>query len=254
MKYVKLIVLVLITHFASAQSMITASGNEPFIEVKVSDTIMAKPDFLKILIEIQKPEEEYDYWDDYSYDSSTTRGKKDESKKQNEKEEVNTQELIKKILDNYKLSYIFHEENKGGGMFSLEPGVYSNAFEVTLNDISIHNKLMDELNMIENTKNKVASAEVKNKHPYELKLVEKLMKKANLEAQAIAKAMGVELDKPLNVSNQTWSDIYSSMFSNPQSMGGMGALFSMMGNLFKSPEQQTKVVIDKSLVIRYGYK
>lgn len=254
MKVIQLAILILITQFVFAQSMITVSGNEPFIEVKVSDTLTVSPDFLKILVEIQKPVEEYDYWDDYSYDSSTSRSKKEENKKQNVKEEVNTQDLIKKVLDRYKLSYIFHEESKSGGMFSLDPGVYSNAFEFTLNDISIHNKLMDELNQIENTKTKIASAEVKNKHPYELKLVEKLMKKANLEAQAIAKAMGVELDKPLNVSNQTWSDIYSSMFSNPQSMGGMGALFSMMGNMFKSKEQQTKVVIEKSLVIRYGYK
>jgi hypothetical protein len=254
MKAIQLIILVLITHFTFAQSMITVSGNEPFIEVKVSDTLIASPDFLKILVEIQKPEEKYDYWDDYSYDTSTSRSKKEDSKKQKEKEEVNTQDLIKKVLDKYKLSYIFHEENKSGGMFSLEPGVYSNAFEITLNDISIHNKLMDELKQIENTKTKIASAEVKNKHPYELKLVEKLMKKANLEAQAIANAMGVELGKPLNVSNQTWSDLYSSMFNNPQGMGGMGALFSMMGNMFKSPEHQTKVVIDKSLVIRYGYK
>lgn len=254
MKYVKLIVLVMITHFASAQSMITVFGNEPFIEVKVSDTIIVSPDFLKILVEIQKQEEEYDYWDDYTYDTSNSRGKKEDTKKQDVKEEVNTKDLIVKVLDKYKLSYVFHEENKSGGMFSLEPGVYSNAFEITLNDMSIHNKLMDELNQIENTKNKIASAEVKSKHPYELKLVEKLMNKANLEAQAIAKAMGVELGKPLNVSNQSWSDLYSSMFNNPQGMGGMGALFSMMGNMFKSPEHQTKVVIDKSLVIRYGYK
>jgi hypothetical protein len=82
------------------------------------------------------------------------------------------------------------------------------------------------------------------------------MKKAEREATAIAKAMNVTLDKPLNVSNQSATDdIYSSMFNNPESMGGMGALFSMMGNMFKGATQQNvQVAITKKLVVRFAIK
>jgi hypothetical protein len=101
----------------------------------------------------------------------------------------------------------------------------------------------------------VTSSKLNDKEKYELILIDKVMKKAEREATAIAKAMSVTLDKPLNVSNQSANDIYSSMFNNPESMGGMGALFSMMGNMFKGATQQNvQVAITKKLVVRFAIK
>lgn len=256
MKLIKLFSLMLFCQMAFSQSLITTAGNEPFIEVKVSDTLTVSPDYLKILVEIKKKEEAYDDWNyDYDYgDTSLGRGKKESTKTETVTELPDTKAEIQKVLDKHKLTYVFHEEKGSGGMFSMDKGLYSNAFEVTLSNLALKGNLKAEIEAIPDAKFDIISAEVKNKHPYELKLIEKLMVKAKAEAEVIAKTMGVTLDKPLNVTNQSWSDIYSSMFNNPQSMGGMGSLFSMMGNLFKSPEQVTKVVIDKSLVVRFGYK
>lgn len=252
MKIVNLFFLCFLAQLSIAQMSMGVSSNDPFIEVKVSDTLIVNPDFIKILVEITQEETDYDYWEDEEIDTSSD-SKKSNKKEKEKEEEDPTKSEIQKVINKYQLKYIYHEE-KGTGMFSLDPGVYSNAFEISLYNVGQLDLIMNELKLIENAKPKIASAEVKNKHPYELILIDKIVKKGKAEAEAIAKAMGVILGNPINITNQSMSDIYSSMFNNPNSMGGMGALFSMMGNMFKNPEQQTKVIIEKSLVIRYAYK
>ena len=140
-------------------------------------------------------------------------------------------------------------------LFTKEFNLYENTYEVELKTDAQVEKIKKEMIVLKDVSTKVANSKLNDKEKYELILIDKVMKKAEREASAIAKTMNVTLDKALNVSNQSVNDIYSSMFNSPESMGGMGALFSMMGNMFKGATQQnTQVVVSKTLIVRFAIK
>ena len=226
----------------------TSSTNERYIEVKVTDTLLVNPDAITLKIELPKKEKSGFFDDDSDQDI--------EQQRKEDNEKLATKKKIESVLEKYNLNYKFHEKKDDKDFFSKDLNLFENAYEVHLNDIALLKKIKSDLSALDKISIIVTNTQLKNKETYELLLIDKLMKKAEREATAIAKAMNVSLGQPLNVSNQSATDIYTSMFNNPESMGGFGAIFSMMGNLFKnnaSPEN-VQVNISKTLVVRYAVK
>lgn len=217
--------------------------------------MMVKPDVITLSVSTKSEEDE-----DVSYFNSDDEDEADE-RKAKEKEEKAKREYsermnkVEAVFKKYNVAFKYHDKKKDKSLFSKESLMYENAYEVTITDEAVLTKVQQELAAIPEVNSKVADMKLSNKDKYELLLIERVMKKAEAEAMAIAKAMGVTLDKPLNVSNQSIDNMYSSMFNNPESMGGMGALFSMMGSMFKGGSEENKqVAVSKSLVVRYGIK
>jgi hypothetical protein len=269
----------------NAQSFTTINGTDRFIEVKVSDTMRVAADVIKVKIELPNPEDNYemsnDYYDEpYEYEdeyAEEIKLSKRELRKmgtppppppppppapiENTEDygmveiEVNYKDSISAYLTSKNIAFVFHEPTgEALNPFAKDFGTKENSFELVLNSPQQYEALKADLSKITGVKVSVSGAESSKKYEYELALIDKLMKKANSEAGVIAKAMGVQLDKPLNVTNISLDNMYSSMFNDPSSMGGMGALFSMMGNLFKSQDEATSVVINKSIVVRFAVK
>lgn len=237
----------LITIASKAQFTTPTNSNEKYIELKVTDTMMVNPDAIALKIAPPKVETSFYYDGDDEVDAEQTRKKTNEATALKYK--------IEEVLNKNKVPFKYHDEKKNKDIFSKDMDLYENAYEVHLNNPAHLEKLKTDLNTLKDVSIVVTNAVLADKEKYELLLVEKLMKKAEREATAIAKAMNVSLGQPLNVSNQSATDIYTSMFNNPESMGGFGALFSMMGNLFKNNTQQnTQVVVNKTLVIRFAIK
>jgi hypothetical protein len=269
----------------NAQSSTTINGTDRFIEVKVSDTMKVVADIIKVKIELPNPEDNYemsnDYYDEpYEYEdeyAEEIKISKRELRKMGatppppppppppapidvaedygmEEIEVNFKDSISAYLKNKNIAFVFHEPTGEINPFAKDFGTKENSFDLVLTNPQDYEALKADLSEMSGVKVSVSSAETTKKYDYELALIDKLMKKANSEAGVIAKAMGVQLDKPLNVTNISLDNMYSSMFNDPSSMGGMGALFSMMGNLFKSQDEATSVVINKSIVVRFAVK
>lgn len=231
---------------AQAQFTTAVGANEKYIEIKATDTLMVNPDQYKFIISLGEKKEDY-YYDDEDEDEAAAR------KKTNDAYQMKLQ--IEDILKKNKLTYTFIEPKPKKDIFSKDFSLNENAYEVILTSAAQLEKLKQDLNNKNIKDYKVAESKILNKEKYELQLIDKVMKKAETEATAIAKAMNVILDKPLNVSNQSVNDMYSSMFNNPEGMGGMGALFSMMGNMFKgASEQSNQVAVSKTLIVRYSIK
>ncbi len=269
-----------------AQSFTTFNGTDRFIEVKVADTMKVEADIIKVKIELPKDEEGYEFDSHYEegrayevYESEAdvaVVGKKERKQKGQSYPpappappvssseiveesagmvEMNQKEEVIEYLKSKNIAYKFHEPTgEDVNPFSKDFGTKENSFELVLNSPQQYESLKADLSKIHGVKVSVTSSETSQKAVYELGLIDKLMKKANAEAGVIAKAMGSQLDKPLNVTNISFDSMYSSMFNDPNSMGGMGALFSMMGNLFKSQDDATSVVVNKSIVVRFGIK
>lgn len=265
---------------ANAQSFTTFNGTDRFIEVKVSDTMKVAADIIKVKIKLPDfndlvriiADDEY-YNEPYEYKEEIIVDKKRTKKslalppppekpsitfKENYSAEelyVNNKDSISAYLNSKKIAFVFHEPSDTDvNPFSKEFEKKDNSFELVLSSPEQYEEIRAEISKFEGVKVSVTGAETSQKYEYELALIDKLMKKANNEAVVIAKAMGAQLDKPLNVTNISFDNMYSSMFNDPNSMGGMGALFSMMGNLFKSQDEATSVVINKSIVVRFGIK
>ena len=269
----------------NAQSFTTINGTDRFIEVKVSDTMRVAADVIKVKIELPNPEDNYemsnDYYDEpYEYEdeyAEEIKLSKRELRKmgtppppppppppapiENTEDygmveiEVNYKDSISAYLKSKNIAFVFHEPTgEALNPFAKDFGTKENSFDLVLTNPQDYEALKADLSKITGVKVSVSGAESSKKYEYELALIDKLMKKANSEAGVIAKAMGVQLDKPLNVTNISLDNMYSSMFNDPSSMGGMGALFSMMGNLFKSQDEATSVVINKSIVVRFAVK
>jgi hypothetical protein len=269
----------------NAQSFTTINGTDRFIEVKVSDTMRVAADVIKVKIELPNPEDNYemsnDYYDEpYEYEdeyAEEIKLSKRELRKmgtppppppppppapiENTEDygmveiEVNYKDSISAYLKSKNIAFVFHEPTgEALNPFAKDFGTKENSFDLVLTNPQDYEALKADLSEMSGVKVSVSSAETTKKYDYELALIDKLMKKANSEAGVIAKAMGVQLDKPLNVTNISLDNMYSSMFNDPSSMGGMGALFSMMGNLFKSQDEATSVVINKSIVVRFAVK
>lgn len=254
-----LILLAFTVAFTAQAQFTTAVGtNEKYIEIKATDTMMVNPDFIVLNVSIEN-----DYDDDY-YDSVTEdayedysdkKKGKEEIKKQNKVETPSPEKQVEDIFKKYNLTFAYHEKGNSKDIFSKGLDLYEEAYKVTVSNVSQVEEIKKELLAINNVSVHVAESKILNKEKYELQLVDKVMKRAEREAMAIAKAMNVTLDKPINVSNQSVNDMYSSMFNNSESMGGMGALFSMMGNMFKgASDQSTQVAVSKTLIVRYSIK
>lgn len=268
---------------AGAQSFTTINGTERFIEVKVSDTMKVAADIIKVKIELPEEDfhgsieedyydEPYEYQDEYEEDIKISR--KDKRKYGTPPPpppppaapievvedygmveiEVNYKDSISAYLKSKNIAFVFHEPTGEINPFAKDFGTKENSFDLVLTNPQDYETLKADLSKISGVKVSVSSAETSKKHEYELALIDRLMKKANAEAGVIAKAMGFQLDKPLNVTNISLDNMYSSMFNDPNSMGGFGALFSMMGNLFKSKDDATNVVVNKSIVVRFAVK
>ena len=249
MKYIFSFGILLFSLSLKAQFSATSGSNEKYIEVKVSDTIMVNPDVITLMISIgDKKEKNY-------FNDDETEADREEAKRKEKNDAIQKKKQIEEVLKKNNISFKFHEEKESKDIFSKDLGLYENAYEVELKNEAQIEKLKKDLNSIKEVTTMVTSSKLNDKEKYELILIDKVMKKAEREATAIAKAMSVTLDKPLNVSNQSANDIYSSMFNNPESMGGMGALFSMMGNMFKGATQQnTQVSVSKALVVSFAIK
>jgi hypothetical protein len=231
-----------------AQISNPTGSNERFIEVKVTDTILVNPDAITLKISIGAKESK-SLWSDDEEENN------EEETRKKANDDIQKKKQIEDILKKNNLTYKFHEKSDSKDIFSKDLGLYDNAYEVELTSEAQVEKLKKELSNIKDVTTMVTGSKLNDKEKYELQLIDKVMKKAEREATAIAKAMNVTLDKPLNVSNQSTDDIYSSMFNNPESMGGMGSLFSMMGNMFKGATQQNvQVAITKKLVVRFAIK
>jgi hypothetical protein len=189
------------------------------------------------------------------YFSSETDEQSQEAERKRMNDEIGKKKRVEDVFKKYNVSFKFHEKKKDKGFMPKDISMYENAFEVTITNEATLEKVKKDLATIDGVSAKVAETKIGDKEKYELMLIDKVMKKAEREATVIAKSMGVMLDKPLNVSNQSIDNAYSSMFNNPESMGGMGALFSMMGSMFKgATEQSTQVAVSKTLVVRFGVK
>ncbi|MCB9034373.1 MAG: SIMPL domain-containing protein [Chitinophagales bacterium] len=253
-----------------AQAITTTNGTDKYIEVKVSDTMMVEADQVTLIVSIEEEKESWDDWDwddeeetdDLEWNDKDKKAKGTGTVVDATSEEVEpensfseNQKAVEAILNKYKLTYKFTPKNNSSNPFAKDFSLYENSYKVTIGNISNLEKIKTELNAIDNVKTAVTETIVKDKYAYELKLIDKLMKKANTEANTIATAMQVKLGKPLNVSNQSWEDLYSNMLNNKESMGGFGAIFSMMGEMFKeNSENPTKVTISKSLIVRYAFE
>lgn len=249
MKYFLSFCILLLCVSVNAQfSSIPNGSNERYIEVKVSDTIMVNPDVITLMVSLGQKESK-------SYFDSDADEKSEETERKKINEVVQKKKQIEDVLTKNNLSFKFHEKKEEKDIFSKDLGLYENAYEVEVKNEVLIEKLKKELSAIKDVSTMITASKLNDKEKYELILIEKVMKKAEREASAIAKAMNVSLDKPLNVSNQSADNIYSSMFNNPESMGGLGAMFSMMGNLFKGASQQnSQVSVSKALVVRYSVK
>ncbi len=248
MKQLLFLFTLLIAITTQAQIASPTGSNERFIEVKVTDTILVNPDAITLKITIG-PKESKSLWSNDEEESN------EEETRKKANDEIQKKKQIEDILKKNNLTYKFHEKSDSKDLFSKDLGLYDNAYEVELKSEAQVEKLKKELSNIKDVTTMITGSKLNDKEKYELQLIDKVMKKAEREATAIAKAMNVTLDKPLNVSNQSADDIYSSMFNNPESMGGMGSLFSMMGNMFKGATQQNvQVAISKKLVVRYAIK
>jgi len=250
MKYTLSLVILLFSFSLKAQSAYSSGGsNEKFIEVNVSDTIMVNPDAITLMISLGDKKEN-SYFNDDETDTD-----REEAERKEKNDAIQKKKQIEDVLKKNNVSFKFHEKKESKDIFSKDLGMYENSYEVDLKTDAQVEKLKKELISIKEVTTMVTATKLNDKEKYELILIDKVMKKAEREATVIAKAMGVTLDKPLNVSNQSANDIYSSMFNNPESMGGMGAVFSMMGNMFKnSTQQNTQVSVSKTLVIRFAIK
>lgn len=249
--------LLLASNLVHAQSITTLSGSDKFIEVKVSDTLMATPDIIQFMIKLGS-EDEYAYEVEYYEDDevkNVRRENEDKSSSNKNKENLKLNQ-IELILTKLGLTYKYNKPSNDDPIgMSKDLDMWGNSFEVTLNSIEQLEKLQEELKKVDDIESIITKTSVSNKHELELKLIEKVMKKATEEAAAIAKSMGVTLDKPINVSNQSWDQLYSGMFSGENnSLGGLGGMFSLLGNMFKTGSQKTEVIISKSLVVRFSFK
>ncbi len=245
---ITLLAAFLVASTISAQTLTTIQGTEKYIEVKVSDTMTVTPDIIKFMISIENADA-FDY-DDYSEDENEVRNVRKTSNKQQL-----TKNQIEMILDKHKYMYKYNKENEKNGMGSTKGlDMFGNSFEVTLNSMSQLEALEAELEKVDDIETMIMSTGVTNQHQYELQLIDRLMRRAREEANVIAKSMNVTVDMPLNVSNATWDDLYTGMFNKPNSMGGLGSIFSMFGSMFKSGSQKAEVVISKSIVVRFSYK
>jgi len=252
MKYLFSLIILITGISLHAQNPTIPNGtNERYIEVKVADTILVNPDLITLIVSSEKKESK-GMWnsDDDESDENT-----EEAERKKSNELIQKKKQIEAVLKKNNVTFKFHEKKEDKSLFSKDLGLYDNAYEVELKNETQVEKVKKELSEIKDVTAAVTGSKIADKEKYELQLIDKLMKKAEREATAIAKAMNVTLDKPLNVSNQSASDIYSSMFNNPESMGGLGSVFSMMGNMFKGATQQsTQVSVSKSLVVRYSIK
>ena len=228
----------------------SGSSTEKYIEVQVTDTMMVAPDRVTLMVKIDEGDQEESIFDE-NYDD-----KKNKKTKPTETNNSKTsKDKAEAVFKKYNLTeYTFHEKSVGKNPFDKEFSIYENAYEVQVSNPAILDNLMKDLNNIENTESLVTDSQLADKHSHELILIEKLMQKAEREAKAIAKTMNVTLGKPLNVSNQSMNNTYSSMFNNMENMGGLGAMFNMLGNMFKPKNGETKVTISKSLVVRFSYQ
>lgn len=243
------LVVLLFIYNISAQTFTTVQGTEKYIEVKVNDTMTVAPDIIKFMISIENSDV-FDYETESGDEDNDVRNVRKTSNKQQL-----TKNQIEMILNKHNFPYKYNKESEKNGMGSAKGlDMFGNSFEVTLNSMNQLEKLEQELEKVDDIETMIMSTSVSNKHQYELQLLDKLMKKAREEAGVIAKSMNVTVDAPLNVSNSTWDDLYSGMFNNPNSMGGLGSIFSMFGNMFKSGSQKAEVVISKSIVVRFSYK
>lgn len=248
MKYILTIAIAIMSFALKAQMMSTPNNNEKFIEVNVSDTIMVNPDYITLMVSLGK-EEEKSIWGDTDEEAT------EEMERKKKSEDYKKKKMIEEILNKNAVSFKFHEKKSDKNIFSKDLNPYENGYELNLKSDAQLEKIKKELSTIKDVTTMVTETKVTDKEKHELILIDKVMKKAEREATALAKSMGVTLDKPINVSNQSMEKMYSSMFNNSESMGGFGALFSMMGNMFKGATQQnTQVVISKTLVVRFGYK
>ena len=239
------LILIATTILINAQSF---GSNEKYIEVKVSDTLMVQADLMTLMVQIEEENDDYDY-DDYDLDEKEI----EKQKRDAQNKQKATKAKIETILNKYNVSsFKFHEEEKNKNPFSKDFSIYENAYEVKLDNVSQYEKLSNELLAIEGVGVTTTQVNVKDKHSHEIILLEKLMNKAKKEAQVIAKQMGTTLGNPLNVNNQSMDNIYTSMFNNPESMGGFGALFGMLGNMLNGATKSTSVTISKSLVVRFA--
>jgi uncharacterized protein YggE len=227
MKNSLFLIIVLFTLVGHAQVISTSPNtNEKFIEVKVSDTMMVKPDIISLMVSLENSDASSDYF------SSDNDEQSQEAERKRMNDEVGKKKRVEDVFKKYNVAFKFHEKKNEKNFLSKDISIYENAYEVTITNESTLEKLKKELATIDGVSAKVADTKIGDKEKYELMLIDKVMKKAEREAVVIAKSMGVTLDKPLNVSNQSADNAYSSMFNNPESMGGMGALFSMMGSMF----------------------
>lgn len=243
--FFSLILLFVVFNSRAQFSPIPTGTTEKYIEVKVTDTIMVDPDALTVMISPES-EETKSYFDDDQTEEDARKKNNDLTQKKR---------LIEDILRKNNISFQFHEKKEKKDIFSKDLGLYDNAYEAEVKSQAQLDKLKKDLSSLKDVSTSVTGSKLNDKEKYELLLVDKVMKKAEREASAIAKAMGVTLDKPLNVSNQSVNDIYSSMFNSPESMGGMGAMFSLIGNMFKGATQQNaQVSVSKTLIVRYGIK
>ena len=228
----------------------SGSSTEKYIEVQVTDTMMVIPDMVTLMVKIDEEEEEVNYFDENFDDKKNKKTKPTETNNSQ-----SSKDKAEAVFKKYNLTeFTFHEKSEGKNPFDKEFSIYENAYEVKVKNLAILENLMKDLKEIENTESLVTGSQLTDKFSYELILIEKLVQKAEREAKAIAKAMNVTLGKPLNVSNQSMTNINSSMFNNTENMGGLGAMFNMLGNMFKSQNGETKVTISKSLVVRYSYQ
>jgi uncharacterized protein YggE len=246
-KIISALATLFLMYNVSAQTLTTIQGTEKYIEVKVSDTMTVAPDIIKFMISIENS-------DVFDYETETEAEDVRNVRKTSNKQQL-TKNQIEMILNKHNFPYKYNKESEKNGMGSTKGlDMFGNSFEVTLNSMRQLETLEQELEKVDDIETMIMSTSVSNKHQYELQLLDILMKKAREEAGVIAKSMNVTLDAPLNVSNTTWDDLYSGMFNNPNSMGGLGSLFSMFGNMFKSGSQKAEVVISKSIIVRFSYK
>lgn len=247
MKSILMICILFIALSANAQFQTSVGSNEKYIEVKVSDTLMVNPDAITLMIALDK-EKEKSYFDDNDINEE-----EEERKKKNDV--IQKKKQIEDVLKKHNLNFKFHGEKEDKDIFTKDFNLFENAYEVEVKTDIAAEKLKKDCSNIKGVTAKITNSKLNDKEKYELLVIDKVMKKAEREASAIAKTMNVALDKVLNVSNQSVNDIYSNMFNNPESMGGMGALFSMMGNMFKGATQQnTQVVVTKTLIVRFSIK
>ncbi|TDL99787.1 MAG: hypothetical protein C4K58_00600 [Flavobacteriaceae bacterium] len=276
------------------QAQMTSMGgsNERYIEVKVTDTLMVKPDVITLNVSLKESRatelDYYGYEDELEWAAAADAAeaaaqaaaesagapdapvesvgvvveterdyeaerkermkkmklKKETAEKENEKQKKQLEAIFKK----HGVTYLFHPKDYGSKL-----DIYENAYEVTIKNPAVYQKLQKDLESLENVSTFITETTVLDKEKHELLLIEKTMKKANREASAIAKAMGVTLGAPLNVSNQNIGDIYTSLFDSVEKTG-IGSMFSMFSRMFGGTEasKSVLVLITKSLVVRYS--